>query len=342
MVALMPALADLLLIGLLIAIAWFSLAARDLRRAVILFVAFGLLLALAWARLDAPDVALAEAAIGAGLTGALLLAALRDSPVQSVPTEGGRVSPPGGDQCSVIVKGLLALASLLLVTGLVWAYADGVGTNMGLADAVARALPQSGVSNPVTAVLLNFRALDTLLEIAVLLVALLGIFALNQERGAYRRPGPVVAAFVHWLVPLLIVSGGYLLWVGAHAPGGAFQAGALLAAAGVALRLGGFTELAMPSGAALRVSLVAGVAVFLTVGLGMMLTGRAFLEYPLALAGLLILVIEVAATVSIAVILASAFVGGHAPEARTRAARHRALSLPEPKRSSPDRQVSQC
>jgi uncharacterized MnhB-related membrane protein len=39
-------------------------------------VTFGLLLALAWMRLDAPDVALAEAAIGAGLTGALLMATI--------------------------------------------------------------------------------------------------------------------------------------------------------------------------------------------------------------------------------------------------------------------------
>ena len=39
------------------------------------FIAFGLFLALVWARLRAPDVALAEAAIGAGLAGALMLAA---------------------------------------------------------------------------------------------------------------------------------------------------------------------------------------------------------------------------------------------------------------------------
>lgn len=37
------------------------------------FIALGALTALVWARLAAPDVALAEAAIGAGLTGALLL-----------------------------------------------------------------------------------------------------------------------------------------------------------------------------------------------------------------------------------------------------------------------------
>lgn len=45
-------------------------------RAIVLFIVFGLLMALAWARLSAPDIALAETAIGAGLTGALLLDAL--------------------------------------------------------------------------------------------------------------------------------------------------------------------------------------------------------------------------------------------------------------------------
>lgn len=57
-------------------LAWRTLACPDLFKAIVLFVTFGLLMALAWASLDAPDVALAEAAIGAGLTGALLMAAL--------------------------------------------------------------------------------------------------------------------------------------------------------------------------------------------------------------------------------------------------------------------------
>ncbi len=53
-----------------------ALTSPDLFRAVVLFIAFGLLLSLIWVRLEAPDIALAEAAIGAGLTGALLLSAL--------------------------------------------------------------------------------------------------------------------------------------------------------------------------------------------------------------------------------------------------------------------------
>jgi len=50
-----------------------SLSVDRLDRAIVLFIAFGLLMALGWARQAAPDVGLAEAAIGAGLTGALLL-----------------------------------------------------------------------------------------------------------------------------------------------------------------------------------------------------------------------------------------------------------------------------
>jgi energy-converting hydrogenase B subunit D len=68
---------DLLLSITLITLALAALTSREPRRAVILFIAFGLLLALVWARLRAPDVALAEAAIGAGLAGALMLAAAR-------------------------------------------------------------------------------------------------------------------------------------------------------------------------------------------------------------------------------------------------------------------------
>jgi len=67
---------DVVLGFALLWLVWRALASPDLFRAIVLFIAFGLLMALAWVRLDAPDIALAEAAIGAGLTGALLLAAL--------------------------------------------------------------------------------------------------------------------------------------------------------------------------------------------------------------------------------------------------------------------------
>lgn len=67
---------DGLLVFALLATGIAALLSRDLFRAVVMFIAFGLLMTLCWVRLEAPDIALAEAAIGAGLTGALLLDAV--------------------------------------------------------------------------------------------------------------------------------------------------------------------------------------------------------------------------------------------------------------------------
>lgn len=64
---------DILLGLTLVVTAGLSLALGGLFRAVIMFIVFGLMMALAWVRLNAPDIALAEAAIGAGITGVLLL-----------------------------------------------------------------------------------------------------------------------------------------------------------------------------------------------------------------------------------------------------------------------------
>lgn len=293
---------DLLLAVMLIGLGWATVSSTDLRRSVALFIAFGLLLSIAWARLRSPDLALAEAALGAGLSGALLLAALRDE-------------PPAGTVVEALprwLRGLVDLLSAALALGVAWVLWETLtgAAPARLGEAALSALDRSGVSNPVTAVLLNYRAYDTLLELVVVLTAVLGVLALGRERPGYHRAGPVLYSLVRWLVPLLILAAGYLLWVGAQAPGGAFQAGATLAAAAVMLRLSGVDSAGLPGGLALRAALAAGVALFLLVGLGVMGTGRGFLHYPSGWSGGLILLIESAATIAIAAALALAFRGG--------------------------------
>jgi energy-converting hydrogenase B subunit D len=86
---------DLLLCGTLITLAIAALTSREPRRGVILFIAFGLLLSLVWARLRAPDLAIAEAAIGAGLAGALLLAAARRAGRRQSSSGQGPSDPKG-------------------------------------------------------------------------------------------------------------------------------------------------------------------------------------------------------------------------------------------------------
>ena len=316
---------DGLLLLSIVGLAWASLATTDVRRAVILFMAFGLVLAVAWGRLLAPDVALAEAAIGAGLSGALLLAAVHRQPRPLSPESTNATRMYAAEGVGVVVRWVVTLLCAALAGTLAWAllHAFSSPPQDMLPRAISGNLAASGVSNPVTAVLLNFRAYDTLLELAVLLTAVLGIFALGQATPGYQPAGPIFDGLVRWLVPVLILMAGYLLWVGAHAPGGAFQAGATLAAAGVVLRLGGRSRTGLPDGFALRIVMAAGVGVFLLVGLILLLLGRPFLGYPPAWAGALILLIETAAMLSIAATLLLAFLGGQPESIGAKAAANR-------------------
>lgn len=305
---LLSGLFDLLLLATLLWLAWQLLASDDLFRAVVLFIAFGLLLALAWVRLDAPDVALAEAAIGAGITGALLLVALERLGSEVVPsrrlvsTLGQRLSAP-------LLIGLAAPAAATIV---LWPLFKLPETAAGLAPQVAQHLAQSEVAHPVTAVLLNFRGYDTLLEIAVLILAVLGIWCLG-EAPVFTEQGPaspVLSGMVRVLLPVLVLAGGYLLWLGGHAPGGAFQAGALLAA-GVVLWL--FTGQRMSSrwsGLPLRLLLILGLFVFIATAAAPLLQGRTLLNYLPGWANILILLVETLLTGSIAAVLVVAVIGG--------------------------------
>ena len=64
---------DLALAAIVLGVAAWTIAAREIFSAVVGYVAYGLLLAIVWVRLYAPDVALTEAAIGSGVTGVLLV-----------------------------------------------------------------------------------------------------------------------------------------------------------------------------------------------------------------------------------------------------------------------------
>lgn len=68
---------ELLVIALLMVCAIIASRTRDLMAAVVVFAAYSLLMAINWQLLGAPDVAITEAAVGAGVTTLLLIAAIR-------------------------------------------------------------------------------------------------------------------------------------------------------------------------------------------------------------------------------------------------------------------------
>jgi multicomponent Na+:H+ antiporter subunit B len=149
---------------------------RNLFGAVVLFGIYSFLMATVFVALDAVDVAMTEAAVGAGVSTVLLLGALY---------------LVGGEETKPPVRPLVPLV-LSIAVGAVLAY--GMQGLPGFSDPQApihthvapRYLTQgpaeTGVPNVVTAVLASYRGFDTLGETVVVFTAGVGVIALLRRR----------------------------------------------------------------------------------------------------------------------------------------------------------------
>ena len=149
---------------------------RNLFGVVVLFSIYSFLMATVLVALDAVDVAMTEAAVGAGVSTVLLLGALYLT---------------GGTESKPMQRPLLPLA-LSIAVGAVLAY--GMQGLPVFSDpqapihvhVVPRYLEQgpkeTGVPNVVTAVLASYRGYDTLGETVVVFTAGVGVIALLRRR----------------------------------------------------------------------------------------------------------------------------------------------------------------
>ncbi len=185
---------------------------------------------------------------------------------------------------------------------------------MTIQPLIQEALPKTGVDNPVTAVLLNFRGYDTFLELVVLLLAATAVWSLDMLPSQREdAPGLVLGSLVNTLLCVLVLVAFYFLWLGSHGPGGAFQAGALLGAAGVLVLLAGKQPNWHINQLKIRVLLVLGVAAFSIFGLVTLILGDPFMTYPPAFAKPILFCIEFMAMLSIGLTLVGLF-SASAPE----------------------------
>ncbi len=175
----MPSIHVILLLALLLVTTITLIRLRDLVAVVILLGLYSLLMAVVWVMLDAVDVAFTEAAVGAGITTILLLAAVALTDREEKPT---RRKPIGA---------LL----IVTVTGAALLYATADMPPFGKADnpihrhVAPRYIEQSpeeiGIPNMVTSVLASYRGYDTLGETTVIFTA--GIAVLVLLAGRRRR-----------------------------------------------------------------------------------------------------------------------------------------------------------
>ncbi len=148
---------------------------RNLFAVVVLFSAYSFLMASVMLVLDAVDVALTEAAVGAGVSTVLLLSALYLTKTEEAPARFSSILP------LVVAVG----TGVILVWG-TWGLpgfglADTpVNTHVGQ-DYIDRTYEETAIPNVVTAVLATYRGFDTLGEVFVVFVAAIGVMMLLQR-----------------------------------------------------------------------------------------------------------------------------------------------------------------
>lgn len=158
---------ELPLLILLVMTAAGALLVKDLISAVFILGSYSFTLALVWALLGAVDVAFVEAVVGAGLATVFFLLTLFRASVKD--TQIRRSPVP-----LVAVVGLPLLAILLLYgAGDLPAFGDPTSpASMHIAPTyIDNSVSQTRTPNVVTAVLMDYRALDTLVETIVIFTA---------------------------------------------------------------------------------------------------------------------------------------------------------------------------
>ena len=303
------------LLTLLLITALGIVRARELFAATMLLGIFSLEMAAVFLFLDAADVALTEAAVGAGVATVLLLGALALTDHE----ERGRSRR----------RGLPLLVVAVTVASLVYASFD----QPRLGDATApphrhiapwylEETPAAiDVPNVVTAVLASFRGYDTLGELFVILTAGIGVLLVlggRPERGpsAPSRGREALGLKRHLiprvvgrlLVPFIVLFGLYVQFHGDYGPGGGFQAGVLVATGLIlhALLEGEAAALRAVQWRVLGGLISLGALLYVGVGLAGIALGGNFLDYsvllsdPIAGQHLGILLIELGVGITVA------------------------------------------
>lgn len=313
---------DLGVAALIVVMAAVATFARRTEKAVVALLLVGLLLAIAWLRLGAADVALTEAAVGTGLTGLLLLGVV----CGGSSSQRGDLAPRRPEGASGMAlwrrtRGLgptlaVALCCVLVTTGLIATVLTLPLPGPSLTSQVAAALPRTEVENPVTATLLAFRALDTLLEKIVLVLALLAVWSVGTDQAWGGRPRVVGVVFpdpIRLLARVLptvgIMLAGFLLWNGATHAGGAFPAATILAVMWLLVVIAGLAKLPPTSHPALRGAIAGGPLFFIVMGVVGALATGIFLGYPAGWAKVFIVLIEIPLTLAVAAMLALLMTG---------------------------------
>jgi multicomponent Na+:H+ antiporter subunit B len=278
----MEYLIDFVLLGLLMITGFAIVRMRSLLAVAMLTSIYSLLSASLFVVLDAVDVALTEAAIGAGISTILMLA--------TVALTSDEEKAPRHTPLLPLIVVIATGAALIYGTLDMPHYGDPAApVHRHVAPAYLHDTPADiGVPNVVTSVLASYRGYDTLGEVTVIFTAGIGVLSLlgyrtrrRNSQGPGNRQLVVLRVIAKLFFPLILLFALYVLFHGDYGPGGGFQAGVIFATGFIlyALAFGlGNAQRVIPH-RLLRIMMAAGVLIYAAVGIESMLLGGNFLEY---------------------------------------------------------------
>ncbi|HAQ35978.1 MAG: cation:proton antiporter [Maricaulis sp.] len=164
---------DYALMAMLLAVGFAIVRLRNLFAAVMLMGVYSLVSAAWFVSLDAVDVAFTEAAVGAGISTVLMLAAMLLTAREAEPVKAGR-------HWAALIVVAATGAALFFAIGDMPSYGDAsapANAYVGF-DYLIRTPQEIAVPNVVTAVLASYRGFDTLGETVVIFAAGLGVMLL--------------------------------------------------------------------------------------------------------------------------------------------------------------------
>ncbi|MDX1697135.1 MAG: DUF4040 domain-containing protein [Thiohalobacterales bacterium] len=291
---------------------------RSLPAVAMLTSIYSLLSASLFVVLDAVDVALTEAAIGAGISTILVLATVNLTTLEEKAPRHRPMLP--------LVVVFLTGAALIYGTLDMPHYGDpDAPIHHHVASTYLQDSPNEvGVPNVVTSVLASYRGYDTLGEVTVIFTAATGVLVLLGYRTRRRniqdpqtRKMVVLRVIAKLFFPLIVLYALYIQFHGDYGPGGGFQAGVIFATGFIlyALAYGlGNIQRIIPY-RLLRIMMAAGVLLYAGIGMAGLMLGGNFLEYnvlredPLAGQHIGILLIEFGVGITVAAVILIIYYG---------------------------------
>ena len=271
----MEAAVHTVLLALLVVVALTIAYVDSVLAAIMLSGIYSFLMASVFLMLDAADVALTEAAVGAGIVTVLGLVALSLTSERERPRKR-RVLPA----LAVVTA---AGAALIYATADMPTVGDpGAPVHNHVAPRYLAETPDAiGIPNVVTAVLADYRGFDTLGEVAVIFAAGVGVPPSPTRPERQMSESPILRVAAKILIPFIVLFGLYVQFHGDYGPGGGFQAGVIVSAGcilyGIVFGLGRLRA-AIPVGLVQALAAV-GLALYAGTGVVTMLLGGRYLDY---------------------------------------------------------------